>query len=164
MKASTLHDTARRTGTARLTPLYPFLQAQLCRDLHSEAQAAQCDVCNDAQQSAVFDQHVKAFGSLDLAVLNAGIAELGGCQGRPLQDGFTASETRQVHSSKAQHLCFHMPAPSLATCAYKLRLQTSKAQIWCTEGNDPNKTLRLQGICSKMIAGSRPWMLTFAQP
>eukprot|EP00891_Asterochloris_glomerata_P004125 jgi/Astpho2/4125/e_gw1.00063.43.1_t len=57
-------------------PSKPFLQAQLCRDLHSEAQAVQCDVCNDAQQSAVFDQHVKAFGSLDLAVLNAGIAEL----------------------------------------------------------------------------------------
>ena len=74
----------------------------------------QCDVCNDAQQSAVFDQHVKAFGSLDLAVLNAGIAELGECQGRRLQGGFAASRTtlqRQMHPSKAQRLC-HLPAPS----------------------------------------------------
>ena len=74
-------------------PSKPFLQAQLCSNLHSEAQAVQCDVCNDAQQSAVFDQHVKAFGSLDLAVLNAGIAELGECYDRPLQDGFTAFRT-----------------------------------------------------------------------
>ena len=54
-----------------------LLQAALCKDLHTEAQAVQCDVCNDAQQSAAFEQHMRAFGSMHLALLNAGIAELG---------------------------------------------------------------------------------------
>jgi len=42
-----------------------------------EAQCFQCDVCNDSQQEHVFQQHMQAYHQLDLAVLNAGVSEMG---------------------------------------------------------------------------------------
>ena len=39
--------------------------------------AVQCNVQDDAAQQAAFSRHMHAWGSLDVAVLNAGIMEKG---------------------------------------------------------------------------------------
>ena len=39
--------------------------------------AVQCNVQDDAAQRAAFSRHMQAWGSLDVAVLNAGIMEKG---------------------------------------------------------------------------------------
>ena len=42
-----------------------------------QALAVMCDVSNESNQRAAFDAHVKRFGGLNVAVLNAGIMENG---------------------------------------------------------------------------------------
>ena len=44
-----------------------------------EAVAAQCNVQADSAQEAAFAAHLRAWGRLDVAVLNAGIFEKGTC-------------------------------------------------------------------------------------
>ncbi|KAA6421915.1 MAG: zinc-binding alcohol dehydrogenase domain-containing 2-like [Trebouxia sp. A1-2] len=41
------------------------------------AQALQCDVSDEQQQQEVFQRHLKEFGRLDIAILNAGIGDQG---------------------------------------------------------------------------------------
>ena len=54
-----------------------MLQVQGIRDAGGQAQAVPCDVCSQQQQQALFNSHMKAYGSLDIAILNAGIGEKG---------------------------------------------------------------------------------------
>ena len=41
------------------------------------AEPVQCDVCSQAEQERMFEAHMRAFGRLDAAILNAGVGELG---------------------------------------------------------------------------------------
>ena len=52
-------------------------QADDIRRGGGEAVAAQCNVQDDAAQEAAFAAHLRAWGRLDVAVLNAGIFEKG---------------------------------------------------------------------------------------
>ena len=69
-----------------LTPDVPWLsQAEAIRSAGGQAQAVTCDMCSYQQQRDLFASHVKAYGKLDYAILNAGIGEVGTpllCDGR----------------------------------------------------------------------------------
>ncbi|KAK9812689.1 hypothetical protein WJX72_002127 [[Myrmecia] bisecta] len=47
------------------------------RRFSGTARAVKLDVCDDAAQQAVFQSHMDAYGQLDIAVLNAGVSEMG---------------------------------------------------------------------------------------
>ena len=53
------------------------MQVRLMKAQGGSGLAVQCDVQDDAAQRAAFSRHVQAWGSLDVAVLNAGIMEKG---------------------------------------------------------------------------------------
>ena len=42
-----------------------------------DAQAIQCDVTDFKQQEEVFARHMQQYGRLDIAILNAGIGDVG---------------------------------------------------------------------------------------
>ena len=52
-------------------------QATKAKALGSTAQAIQCDVLDESQQQAAFEQHLKAYGTIEAVCLNAGINETG---------------------------------------------------------------------------------------
>lgn len=54
-----------------------MLQVQSIKEAGGQAQAVPCDVCSQQQQRDLFESHMKAYGSLDVAILNAGIGEKG---------------------------------------------------------------------------------------
>ena len=53
------------------------MQVKIIREQGREAIAVQCNVQSDAAQEMAFQRHLKAWGCLDVAILNAGIFEKG---------------------------------------------------------------------------------------
>ena len=53
------------------------MQVRLVKAQGGSGIAVQCNVQDDAAQRAAFSRHIQAWGSLDVAVLNAGIMETG---------------------------------------------------------------------------------------
>ena len=51
--------------------------ARLCASHAGKARPVQCDVADDAAQEALFAEHLRLHGGIDVAVLNAGIYERG---------------------------------------------------------------------------------------
>ncbi|GAB4818806.1 hypothetical protein N2152v2_005852 [Parachlorella kessleri] len=74
-----------------------------------QAQAVQCDVTNDAEQQRAFQQHMQRFGSLDYALLNAGIAEQG--------DLLWSSDTNNWHKTLDVNLTAVLTGTRLAVRA-----------------------------------------------
>ena len=60
----------------KISRLLPMQADSICA-AGGEAQAVTVDVCVYQQQRDMFEAHMKAYGKLDFAVLNAGIAETG---------------------------------------------------------------------------------------
>ena len=73
--------TRRECSCGRRLQGGPGLQAHAICEAGGEAQAVVVDVCDYQQQREMFQAHLKAFGKLDYAVLNAGIGEQGACAG-----------------------------------------------------------------------------------
>jgi len=53
------------------------MQVRVIREEGREAIAVQCNIQSDAAQETAFQRHLKAWGCLDVAILNAGIFEKG---------------------------------------------------------------------------------------
>lgn len=53
------------------------MQADQCRQLGVQGLGVSCDVTSNQAQQAAFQQHLRKHGTLDIAVLNAGVMELG---------------------------------------------------------------------------------------
>lgn len=54
-----------------------LMQVRVIREEGREAIAVQCNIQSDAAQETAFQRHLKAWGCLDVAILNAGIFEKG---------------------------------------------------------------------------------------
>lgn len=68
------------------------MQVTLIEEQNGKAIAVQCNVQDDAGQTSAFERHIEAWGSLDVAILNAGIME----KGAP---GLQRLERASVHMS-----------------------------------------------------------------
>ena len=71
-----LLDAARARLPDAMRPR-PALQAAAICGAGGEARAVAVDVCNYQQQRDMFEGHLKAYGALDFAILNAGVGEQG---------------------------------------------------------------------------------------